>query len=210
MGIGDGKEAEYVNYSFTSANIDAKAAADYLAGLETVDGEALGIMGWSQGGTNALLAAAAYPETFKTVVTWAGAVDLGSMVADLDAEALAKVKEDGFWTMEFDWRTALPFGAQWFEDVKNTDVLEKVKGITAPILTLNGSKDEAVDPASGKTIVEAAQNELSKNVIIEDADHTLNMFTDSKDAINKTIAESLAFFAANLTAAEAAEPAKAA
>lgn len=31
-------EKLYVNYSYTSANIDAKAPADYLAGLEVVDG----------------------------------------------------------------------------------------------------------------------------------------------------------------------------
>ena len=40
---------------YTSANIDAKAAAGYLAGLEQVFEEQISVMGWSQGGTNALL-----------------------------------------------------------------------------------------------------------------------------------------------------------
>ena len=206
MGIGDGKEEEYVGYSYTSANVDAKAAADYLAGLDAVDGDALAVMGWSQGGTNALLAAAAYPETFKAVVTWAGALDLTGMTEDF-AAAAAEAKENGFWTMEFDWRTALPFGAQWFEDVENTDVLEKVQEIAAPILAINGEGDTVVDPASGEAIVEASQNELSKNVMIPDCDHTLNMFSDSMDAIQAVIDATCEFFTANLTAESAQQAA---
>lgn len=53
MGNGD-STASYTDYNYTSAIIDAKAAADYLAGLETVDADNLGVMGWSQGGTDAL------------------------------------------------------------------------------------------------------------------------------------------------------------
>lgn len=43
MGNGD-STASYRDYNYTSAVIDAKAAADYLAGLETVDGGNLGVM----------------------------------------------------------------------------------------------------------------------------------------------------------------------
>lgn len=50
--------------------------------------------------------------------------------------------------------------------MKNTDVLAKAKTITAPILTINGEKDDVVDPASGAEIVKDAANSLSKNVII--------------------------------------------
>ncbi|MFQ7856684.1 MAG: alpha/beta hydrolase family protein [Flavonifractor plautii] len=75
MGNGD-STASYRDYNYTSAVIDAKAAADYLAGLETVDGGNLGVMGWSQGGTDALLAAEAHPDTFQAVVTWSGALEL--------------------------------------------------------------------------------------------------------------------------------------
>ncbi len=203
QGIGDGKEAEYVNYSYTSANIDAKAAADYLAKLETVDGEKLGVMGWSQGGTNALLAAAAYPETFKAVVTWAGALDLTGLFADFDAAA-AEAAEKGFVNLVQDWRTDLPHGAKWFEDVKNTDVLAKAKTITAPILTINGEKDDVVDPASGAEIVKDAANSLSKNVIIPNCDHTMNMFVEGATEINTVIANTADFFVQAFAAMEEA------
>lgn len=199
MGIGDGNEADYVNYSYTSANIDAKAAADYLAKLDAVDGDKLGVMGWSQGGTNALLAAAKYPDTFKSVVTWAGALDLKTMVGDFDAAAATAAK-DGSWTMKFDWRTDLPFGSQWFKDVKSTDVLAQSKKIAAPILTINGEKDDVVDPASGKTIADAAKNPRSYNLLVKDCDHTFNMFTGDYTAINTAISATAKYFNDTLTA----------
>ena len=206
QGIDEGTEELYVNYSYTSANIDAKAAADYLAGLEVVDGDKLGVMGWSQGGTNAFLAAAAYPETFKSVVTWAGALDLTTMFEDFDA-AYAEAEENGSFTMEFDWRTALPTGFQWFKDVKETDVLEETKTIEAPILTINGAADTVVDPASGKTVADAAQNEASENLIIENCDHTLNMFSGDYSAINQVISATVDFFVDTLSGTAAADKA---
>lgn len=206
QGIDEGTEELYVNYSYTSANIDAKAAADYLAGLEVVDGDKLGVMGWSQGGTNAFLAAAAYPDTFKSVVTWAGALDLTTMFEDFDA-AYAEAEKNGSFTMEFDWRTSLPTGFQWFKDVKETDVLEETKTIKAPILTINGAADTVVDPASGKTVADAAQNEASANLIIENCDHTLNMFSGDYSAINQVISATADFFVNTLSGTAAADQA---
>ena len=206
QGIDEGTEELYVNYSYTSANLDAKAAADYLAGLEVVDGDKLGVMGWSQGGTNAFLAAAAYPDTFKSVVTWAGALDLTTMFEDFDA-AYAEAEKNGSFTMELDWRTSLPTGFQWFKDVKNTDVLEKAKTIKAPILTINGAADTVVDPASGKTVADAAQNEASANLIIENCDHTLNMFSGDYTAINQVISATADFFVDTLSGTAAADKA---
>ena len=98
MGNGD-STASYRDYNYTSAVIDAKAAADYLAGLETVDGGNLGVMGWSQGGTDALLAAEAHPGTFQAVVTWSGALELNgaSLFAGTSFEdAYAQAKKEGF------------------------------------------------------------------------------------------------------------------
>lgn len=206
QGIDEGTEELYVNYSYTSANIDAKTAADYLAGLEVVDGDKLGVMGWSQGGTNAFLAAAAYPDTFKSVVTWAGALDLTVMFEDFDT-AYAEAEKNGSFTMEFDWRTSLPTGFQWFKDVKNTDVLEETKTIKAPILTINGAADTVVDPASGKTVADAAQNEASANLIIENCDHTLNMFSGDYTAINQVISATADFFVDTLSGTAAADQA---
>ena len=183
MGNGDSK-ADYVNYSYTSANIDAKAAADYLAALEQVDGEKLAVMGWSQGGTNALLAAAEYPETFKAVVTWAGSLKLDDLTGDFDKN-YATAKKDGYYEMTFDWREPLHVGPKWFEDVKNTDVLKQAAKIKAPILSIHGGKDDVVPLEDSQKV--AALDEKNRCYIVEEADHTYNVFTDDRSALYEAV-----------------------
>ena len=101
-------------------------------------------MGWSQGGTDALLCAAREPEVFSSLVTWAGAPDLSSMLTD---DLYEQAKQNGYFVMEFDWRDALHVSLDWCEDVKNTDVLAEFKeGYTGPVLAIAGVEDTTVDP----------------------------------------------------------------
>ncbi len=174
MGSGD-SEADYADYNYSSANIDAKAAADFLAEEATVDGDKLAVMGWSQGGTNALLAAAAYPETFKAAVTWSGALDLSTLFEDFD-KAYATAKKDGSIELAFDWRDSLMVGERWFKEVKGTDVLKTIKGLETPVLAINGDKDDVVLPENADKIVEAVKN--GRVCLVEGADHTYNVFAE--------------------------------
>ncbi len=189
MGNGE-STASYADYSYTSANLDAKAAADYMAGLESIDGGKLAVMGWSQGGTNALLAAAEYPETFQAVITWSGALELGILFSDFDA-AYATAKKDGSYTLTFDWREPLPVGVRWFEDVKNTDVRKEIAKIQAPVLAINGDQDTTVTPDNAVAIAQAAQN--GRSWLIKGADHTYNIFTGDFTAITQTINVGIGF-----------------
>lgn len=187
--IGSGEStASYADYCYTSANLDAKAAADHMAGLKTIDGSKIGVMGWSQGGTNALLAAAAYPETFNAVITWAGAMRLddADFFEDWDA-ARATAKAEGYVPLVFDWRDWMPLGARWFDEVESTDMMEVVASIPAPILAINGLSDTTVYPDNARAIVKAAKNPKTRAFFIEDCDHTYNIFTGDTSTMMKCI-----------------------
>lgn len=183
--------ADYMLYTFKSAVSDAKAAADYMAGLDNINGDAIGVMGWSQGGTDALLACAWQPETFKSLVTWAGAPDmmLDGFFSEADYE---EAKANGFFVMEFDWRDSLNVSLEWCDDVANTDVLgEFAKGYTGPVLAIAGKEDTTVDPEWSNKIVAASANEKSATYFIEGMDHTFNVFTEEDlhslyDAVDAT------------------------
>ena len=183
--------ADYMLYTFKSAVSDAKAAADYMAGLDKINGDAIGVMGWSQGGTDALLACAWQPETFKSLVTWAGAPDmmLDGFFSEADYE---EAKANGFFVMEFDWRDSLNVSLEWCDDVANTDVLgEFAKGYTGPVLAIAGKEDTTVDPEWSNKIVAASANEKSATYFIEGMDHTFNVFTEEDlhslyDAVDAT------------------------
>ena len=189
-GNGD-STADYMLYTFTSAVSDAAAAADYMASLDQIDGDKIGVMGWSQGGTDALLACAWRPDIFKSIVTWAGAPDmmLDGFFAEADYE---EAKENGFFVMEFDWRDFLNVSLEWCDDVANTDVLgEFEKGYAGPVLAIAGTDDDTVDPEWSNKIAAASSNEKSGTYFIDGMDHTFNVFAEEDlhslyDAIDAT------------------------
>jgi len=189
MGSG-GSAASYTDYCYTSADLDAKAAADYLAGLAYVDPDKIAVMGWSQGGTNALLAAAAYPETFRAVITWSGALDLTGMFEDFDA-AHAAAQADGKYEMTFDWRDPLPVGERWFREVRETDVLAETAKIAAPVLAVNGDKDDVVPMDSAEKIAQAAQD--GRTYTVEGADHTYDVFSGDRSALSEAVDVGIGF-----------------
>ena len=178
---------------------DAVAAANYMGSLDNIKEDAIGVMGWSQGGTDALLACGWEPDVFKSCVTWAGAPDM--TLDDFFTQAdYDEAKENGFFVMEFDWRDSLNVSRQWCDDVANTDVLaEFAKGYTGPVLAIAGKEDTTVDPEWSNKIVAASTNEKSETYFIDGMDHTFNVFTEEDfaslcDAVDATGA----FFAATL------------
>ena len=176
-GNGD-STADYMQYNFHSAVADAKAAADYMASLDCIDGDAIGVMGWSQGGTDALLACAWEPETFKSLVTWAGAPDM-MLDGFFTEEDYEEAQDDGFFVMEFDWRDSLNVSLEWCDDVAGTDVLaEFSEGYGGPVLAIAGTEDDTVDPRWSEKIVEASGHPQSRTYFIEGMDHTFNVFAE--------------------------------
>ena len=193
MGTGDSK-VDYSEYCNTTAVSDAAAAGDFLAKQEGIDPERIGIMGWSQGGTDALLTAAEH-EQFKSVLTWAGAMDLGNLLTD---EMYDEAKKNGSAVMEFDWREPLNLGLQWMEEVKSMDMNEVVSRIKAPILAISGSEDTVVPPENGKTIAELSGNDASKHVVIEGGDHTFGIFGEDHTVFNQLMDQTAQWFADTL------------
>lgn len=188
MGSGE-SEASDADFNFQNAREDALAAADYMMKLDTIDSEKVGILGWSQGGIHALLTAAA-DDRFAAVVTWAAPV----RKIEVSEEDRATAAEQGYYTVEYDWREPMQVGQQWIDDVDNTDLTDEIPKIKAPILALNGTADDVVAPENSSKIKSLAQHTLSDAVLIENADHTFNLFSEDMTAYDALTAHTVSFF----------------
>ena len=197
MGNGE-STADYTGYTFESAVADAMAAANYMAGLTNIAPDKIGVMGWSQGGTDALLACGWHPEVFKSLVTWAGAPEL-KMDGFFGEKEYEEAKTNGYFVMNFDWREPLNVSLQWCEDVMNTDVLKEFGAYQGPVLAIAGTNDTTVDPAWSTKIVAANTNAASKTYLIDGMDHTFNVFAETDlHSLLSAIDATGAFFAETL------------
>lgn len=194
--------ANNADFCPSSAIIDAKASADYLAALSEVDGSAIGVMGWSQGGMDALLSAAAHPDTFQAVVTWAGAVSMdgANIFGDVSfKEAYETAKSTGEaiaprWTGD-----PMHVGVRWFEEVQSIDTLAEVAKYQGPILAIHGTDDTTVPPESAEQIVKASSNKASRTHMVKDCEHTFNVFTEDSATMDGVISVTSAYFVEQLS-----------
>jgi len=170
-GQGDSK-ADYVEYCYTSGVSDAVACAEFLKNLKAVDPSRIGIMGWSQGGSVAILAAARNPQ-FKALLTWAGALDMFDFFSALYPEA----KANGFVKLDLGFRPPLNLSLKWFEEAKNISLRDELKKFKGPVLAIAGSADTTVPLSNLDDILANAGGTDKRKMLIDGADHTFNVFT---------------------------------
>lgn len=178
-GSGDSK-VDYVEYTPSSGMQDGLDVVDYMRGLEQIDDDRLGVLGWSQGGLVAMLTASRTPAV-RSVVTWAGVLDMSGYLADQYDDA----KANGFTQMTFDWRTPLNLSIDWYDEVRALDLAKELGNYNGAILAINGSNDTVVLPAVADEIVAAAPGSTKRKAIIEGADHTFNIFSGDMSAYNE-------------------------
>ncbi len=190
IGTGD-SSLDYIHYNLSSAISDVNAVIDFLNHTDIFQPQKIGILGWSQGGTIALLSANKN-NRIQSVVTWAASVNLAKNIIRKDNYQSAKL--NGYSWLEFSWREPLRLGLKWYEEVLNTDVLKEVEQIESPILAINGTRDNVVPTADAHNIVKASPNTSSRVLLIENADHTLGVFNKDLSLFDNICTETINWF----------------
>ena len=175
MGHGE-STSHQKDFTFANARSDIVKATHYIQQVDSIDSERIGIMGWSQGGAHAYLAAA--NETgYRSVVTWAvGAQwDLSMLISPADRE---EAQQNGFVrVVDVDWGNNVRFmNFQWIKDVEALDIRAEVAKIDAPVLTVIGSEDFFTVEDVEKTIC-ACKNPASRMFVIPGGNHTFRALT---------------------------------
>lgn len=178
-GNGD-STADYMEYTLTSGMDDGLDVIAYMRGLPQIDGDRLGLLGWSQGGTVAMLTSSRTNDVLSVVI-WAGAIDMSGFAAAQYDEAV----ENGFAVVEFGWRSALNVSLEWFNEVREIDIAAELGNYSGALLAISGSEDTVVVPETADQIVNAAASKDKAIAIIEGADHTFNIFTGDMSAFEE-------------------------
>src|SRR5690606_8833498 len=149
-GSGD-SPVDYVDYTLTSGMQDGLDVVAYMQSLDQIDDARLGLLGWSQGGTVAMLTASRTPAV-RSLVTWAGALDMSGFPEEEYQEA----QQNGFALIAFDWRTPLNRSLAWYDEVRGIDIAAELAAYEGALLAIAGANDDVVDPAVADSIVAAA------------------------------------------------------
>ncbi len=175
--------ADYTNYSNKTAVRDVEDVLSYAKESGKFDMDRVAIMGWSQGGTDALVAAGELDGTFKSVLTWAGALT-GSLSTMFSEEQKNGAYQNGFFVYDPGFRAPLNVSKEWFEDLYAYNVDEIVKKISAPICSIHGSLDDTVPLSDSEYVQAVAQNPASRLEIIEGTDHLYGVFSGDDTFFN--------------------------
>ena len=190
VGTGESR-GDYIDYSFYSAVSDTNTVAAWAATVRGIDPDRIGLLGWSQGGTLAILAAK-NNSVYKAVGLWAAALDLGILITP---EMRAETAATGKTLLDLGFRPPLNLGKQWIDEVDNTGILAAVPLIPAPLYVLAGSKDETVPPQNSRDIAAAAKNSASRLEIIDGFDHTFGAFSGDLTNFNVVCGKTAGWFA---------------
>ena len=195
VGFGD-STGDSKDYTYTSGMNDGIACIEYMQSLPQIAGERVGVLGWSQGGSVAMLTAGRYLDGagIKSMVTWAGAVDMSFYEADKYDEAA----ENGYAVWEFDWRDPVETSLAWYDEVRSIDLAEELKNYKGAALAIAGTEDDVVPLSDLDTITGACPGEKVEKWLLEGADHTYCVFTGDLSIYDQLAEKTVQWYADTL------------
>jgi len=189
--------------SFTQNNLsnmlaDIQASRDFALTQSQVDGNRVGLFGYSMGGRLVLMLSSRDPG-YKTIATWApaganGANNLADFLGGPDAYRHLRdvANAEGFVPFTTQWGQNQKLGARWFKDLEESNPMDSISHFEGPLFVLYGDLDDVVPPRIPEAVIAAASR--SKEVVrhvVAGAGHGLGLFNDkpalSKEAVDATV-----------------------
>jgi pimeloyl-ACP methyl ester carboxylesterase len=175
---------------------DAEAAYAYLTGLDWVDAQRVGVIGFSLGGGVAMITAGEHPDWFGSLVTWSS---VGDMLADITAsvgqEAVDTAAAKGVVGLDLGWRT-LVLKQAFFDSLDDYDLTALIQQYPGAYLAVAGDQDFSAAYAPG--FVEAAAADPKELWIVEGGDHIYQTLSEDLTMSDAVITRTAAWFAETL------------
>ena len=196
-GSGESTDIAFADTTFEKQIADGIAAIAFVESDARVDGQKLGIIGWSQGG---LVASAVAGRTNKpdAVALWAAvATPAETFTGLLGADTL----KAGMATGDKPLNIKLPWGAEialkqgFFDGIASINPGAEIAAYKGPLFVAQGTEDTTVLPASADVFLEKHDGIEVK--WSEKMDHVFNAFT-GPETLDKMVAATTGFVVPNL------------
>lgn len=176
-GAGD-SDGDVARTTYSRQIADCRAVMAHLAARDDVDGRAIHLVGWSQGGLVAAGAAVIAPAP-RAIALWAAvaepAVSFPALVGhDRYAAGLAHA---GDTEVTLPWGATLTLGHAFFAEVATRDPLRDIAAYSGPLFIAEGSRDTAIAPGTAAKV--AAAHRGPHEVWTADMDHAFDTHAGS-------------------------------
>ena len=187
----------FADTTFEGQIADGLAALDYLAGLDTVAGDDIFVIGWSQGGLVAG-AVAGRSNAPDAVALWNAVADPmatygGLLGADLVTTAAAGGADD-LHAVTLPWGAEIALKGAFFQQVTSFDPASQITGYDGPLFVARGSGDTTVLPETATKWMDA--HEGDEELWTAEMDHVFNVFGEA-ETLESMIAATIGYFDAH-------------
>ncbi len=187
---------EMVESTVTGQVEDAATAYAYLTGLDFVDAERVGVLGFSLGGSIAVFSAGEHPDWYRSMALWSTFGELHDIfVEELGQENFDKAAAEGQVTIDLGWRE-VTLGAGFFESLDAYATEAEFAKYTGAMLNVAGTEDGSYDWQSW--FLDNAQGELRAAYAVTGADHIYAVLSDDQTFANSVITTTADWFAMSL------------
>lgn len=183
--------------TFEGQVADALAAVEYLRSLDTVDGEDVFVIGWSQGGLVAS-AVAGRSGTLDAVALWQAVgyptATFGGLLGDEALSAGMAAAPDETITASLPWGVDIALNGAFFDGVESFDPIAEIAAYPGPLFVTKGMLDTTVMPEASEAFI--AAHEGPEQLWTAEMDHVFNVFTTT-ETLDAMVAATVAFFEAH-------------
>jgi dienelactone hydrolase len=193
-GSGDSKLPQTA-FTYTEEVADTKTALGWLARHPRIDRNALGLVGFSQGGRVAATVAGT-DDRVKAVTTWSTWVEDGSTAyLAFGPAAYEEAKRNGSVVVDLGFRT-WEFSLAFFESIKASHPLEDIEAYRGPLLGIEGTAD-FLWPQTKQELFAAGSYDSALHVV-PGGDHIFHVLEPDQTQAEDVMDTTVEWFADNL------------
>ena len=180
------------NSTVTGMVEDAATAYAYLAGLDFVNADEIGLLGFSLGGAVSLVSSGQNPDWYQSVAIWSWGGNLAEEMSDsFTQEQVDAANAEGSVVIDLGW-TEITLGADFFASLEMLDVEAEFLNYTNSFLVVAGTED--FSGGYVEWFLQNAQGELKAAYLVEGADHIYHVLTDDQTVSNAVISTTAGWF----------------